>query len=244
MLVALLIHISLNSFFTMSRPCPICREPSARNEVRNTFNTTLDVCSLCLRESIQDPQILTCGHGHCESCTSDLFNHQRVDDQDAVDTPHGIYRDYDYYPEYDPYVDYDPPPDYAPYLNHDSQSDFDPYFDYEPYMDFDSYRFTRQISDPTPVEQEHNQGTNEQPISEEPGYNPNWVYYHFTDARATDCWDFIRINKVHIPTEQYPVPDDPMCCECLCNAPDGVHVHDTFNHTWKWVCCVVNPPSE
>jgi hypothetical protein len=57
------------------------------------------------------------------------------------------------------------------------------------------------------------------------------------DARESQCWNFIGIDKVHIPTDQYPVPENPLCYECRCHAPDGIHVHDYFTHTWKWVCC-------
>ena len=87
-------------------------------------------------------------------------------------------------------------------------------------MDLDYYSFDIYIPEPTPDEQE-------------PYYNPNREYYNGMDAREMACWDLIGIDKVHIPTDQYPVPENPLCYECYCSVPDGIHVRNNFTHIWR-----------
>jgi hypothetical protein len=85
-----------------------------------------------------------------------------------------------------------------------------PVQDYDPYWD---------VEDDTDV----------QPIDPDTLIPPN--------LRRTACWDFIGVDRVHNPTAQYPVPELPLCYECRCRAPDGIHVRDIDTHDWKWVCC-------
>jgi hypothetical protein len=56
--------------------CSICRIPSTQDEVRNTFDITLKLCPICHDKNIENPQILKCGHGHCQNCTTKLFTRQ------------------------------------------------------------------------------------------------------------------------------------------------------------------------
>ena len=233
-------------FFAMIASCPQCEELTAESHIRRTYGTTLDECAICHRRNVQDPLMMMCGHGYCQDCTTDLFM-RRVDEPAPAPAPPEWIYDQDSDAETDEQrteSDYDHPVlAQSSVNNHDVDNPQDPERttarpDYEQDVD------DPQDPERTTTRPDYDRGL---PVQD---YDPYWDVEDDTDVqpidldtlippnlRRTACWDFIGVDKVHNPTAQYPVPEFPLCYECRCSAPDGIHVRDIFTHDWKWVCC-------